>query len=62
MSSFMERGESVKDVVSRLIIDFMQSRSECRENGSGLKQAEIFRGCGLYWGAQQNATSSNQQY
>lgn len=28
----------------------------------GMKQAEIFRNCGLDWGSQENATSSNQQY
>ena len=35
---------------------------DCSSFSRGLKQAEIFRACGLDWGEYPNATSSNQQY
>lgn len=40
----------------------MRSTTACSKYSEGLKQAEIFRICGLDWGEQLNATSSNQQY
>ena len=40
----------------------MHNNYSCSKAGKGIKQAEIFRECGLDWGSLENATSSNQQY
>lgn len=56
------RGHELKLKIKDLVYEFMMNSKECQSNGEGLKQAEIFRQCGLDWGEQDNATSSNQQY
>ena len=50
--------KQIKDVVD----NYIQTAPECGKYGSGLRTSEIFRECGLDWGDQENATSSNQQY
>ena len=60
--SYLSKGNELRNAFKSLVYDYMLHQSECSPNESGLKQAEIFRACGLDWGAKENATSSNQQY
>lgn len=62
MKNFFSDGTNLRLQIKALILDYMQSIPECASNRNGLKQAEIFRACGLDWGDYPNATSSNQQY
>ena len=55
-------GENLRIKIKELVFDFMKNTPDCSANAQGLKQAEIFRECGLDWGEYPNATSSNQQY
>lgn len=55
-------GNELKLKIKDLVFEFMKNSYECKPSGEGLKQADIFRCCGLDWGNQENATSSNQQY
>lgn len=62
MRKFQFLGESLRAQAKSIVMEFMESHPECRANGGGLKQSEIFRACGLDWGEKEKATSSNQQY
>ena len=62
MKKYVFQGESLRAKGKSLVIDFMSNHPECQPNSDGLKQSQIFRGCGLDWGNKQSATSSNQQY
>ncbi len=62
MTKFTIDGTNLRFQIKDLVLMFMKSTDECSVNGEGLKQAEIFRECGLDWGTYENATSSNQQY
>lgn len=62
MKKFVFHGESLRSHAKSIVIDFMAIHPDSRSGGEGLKQAQIFRGCGLDWGPQKKATSSNQQY
>ena len=55
-------GTTLINKIKDLVEDYMQSSFACGKYGEGLRTAEIFRECGLDWGEQENATSSNQQY
>ena len=55
-------GTNLKNAIKNLVYDFMLNSPSCSKYSEGLKQAEIFRACGLDWGDLPNATSSNQQY
>lgn len=45
-----------------IVLDYMEHNSVCAPDGEGIKQAQVFRDCGLDWGSYDKATSSNQQY
>lgn len=62
MREFEEHGRTIRWMAKRLISEYMASSSDCQPGRQGLKQAEIFRACGLDWGDYPQATSSNQQY
>lgn len=62
MSKYVFQGASIRAKAKSLVIDFMANHPDCQANSEGIKQSEIFRGCGLDWGDKQSATSSNQQY
>ena len=62
MNTFQEQGEEIRDKAKKLVFDFMNSHSDCGISGIGMRQASIFRECGLDWGNYEKATSSNQQY
>lgn len=61
INHFLE-GKKLRLQVKNLVYDFMSNSSDCSASSEGMKQAEIFRACGLDWGDYQNATSSNQNY
>lgn len=54
----LKKEQKLRQEMKSLALSFIQNSSK----GEGLRQAEIFRACGLDWGEQKNATSSNQQY
>ncbi|WP_199251709.1 MULTISPECIES: hypothetical protein [Vibrio] len=62
MDSFESKGELLRNHAKGLVVEFMQSHPDCSPNSLGMKQAEIFRRCGLGWGEQRKASPSNQQY
>ncbi len=62
MNKFYIEGNSLKEQIKNLVYEYMCSTYDCQPYAEGMKQAEIFRNCGLDWGSQENATSSNQQY
>ncbi|NJO52613.1 MAG: hypothetical protein HC840_28015 [Leptolyngbyaceae cyanobacterium RM2_2_4] len=62
MSIFLKRGEEIRSSAKELVLDLMTSSAICQPDGAGMKQAEIFRECGLDYGDYPSATSSNQQY
>ena len=59
---FKSRGNDLRNKFKDLVLDFMQSKEECQSLGRGIKQAHIFRECGMDWGEKSNCTSTNQQY
>ena len=48
--------------IKELVYDYISTSPMCSKYAEGLRAAEIFRDCGLDWGAYENATSSQQQY
>lgn len=62
MTKHFSEGKKLRLQVKNLVYDFMSNSSECSASSEGMKQAEIFRACGLDWGDYPNATSSNQNY
>ncbi|MEE1218289.1 MAG: hypothetical protein U0L20_00010 [Ruminococcus sp.] len=62
MTNHYQTGENLRLQIKNLVYDFMCQSYDCSSFSEGMKQAEIFRACGLDWGDYPNATSSNQQY
>lgn len=62
MKNYFELGKNLRLEIKELVLSFMQNSPNCDPLDEGMKQAEIFRACGLDWGSYKNATSSNQQY
>jgi hypothetical protein len=60
--NFKTKGEELREQAKQVVYAYMKSQPECRPNGSGQKQAVIFRDVGFDWGSYDKATSSNQQY
>ncbi len=59
---YKNKGTYIRLELKQLVYDFMKNSPECATYADGLKQAEVFRECGLDWGKYPNATSTNQQY
>lgn len=57
---FSERGKEIRSSAKELVFDLMTASPLCQSGGAGMKQAEIFRECGLDHGDYPSATSSNQ--
>lgn len=57
-----EQGAELRRMAKELVFDYMKTNDDCAPFSYGMKQAELFRACGLDWGEYPNATSSNQQY
>lgn len=62
MQDYFEEGTKLKREIKSVVLSFIQNSSECSSDGEGLRQAKIFRDCGLDWGKHKNATSSHQQF
>ena len=62
MNNYLSNDTKLRLQIKDLVLQFMQSRSECSAYSEGMKQAEIFRECGLDWRTYENATGTNQQY
>ena len=62
MNEFEERGASIRAQSKALVLELMQSSSDCQPGGIGVRLSPIFRACGFDWGDYKNATPSNQQY
>lgn len=60
--SFKSKDEHLRMDFKNLVFDYMSNQISCSKYGSGMRQSEIFRECGMDWGEKQNCTSSNQQY
>ena len=60
--NYVSKGTELRLAIKELVFDYMKNSPNCAVYADGLKQAEIFRQCGLDWGEYPNATSSNQQY
>lgn len=60
--NYVSKGTELRLAIKELVFDYMKNSPDCAVYADGLKQAEIFRQCGLDWGEYPNATSSNQQY
>ena len=60
--NYVSKGTELLLAIKELVFDYMKNSPDCAVYADGLKQAEIFRQCGLDWGEYPNATSSNQQY
>lgn len=48
MNFYAER-EKLRERYKKFILDFMISNANCSPFADGLKQAEIFRECGMDW-------------
>lgn len=62
MLNHFSEGKNLRLQIKNIVYDYMCNSAECSCFSNGMKQAEIFRACGLDWGEYPNATSSNQQY
>ena len=62
MTSYEQRGAELRAAAKTLVLQYMEANPECDSRGSGMRQAELFRECGLNWGDYPRATSSHQQY
>lgn len=62
MTTFILRGQEIRELCKILVLDFMQATDECRPGSSGMKQSQIFKQCGFDWGDYPRVTSSNQQF
>ena len=60
--NYVSKGTELRLAIKELVFDYMKNSPDCAVYADGLKQAEIFRQCGLDWGEYPNATSSNLQY
>ena len=60
--NYVSKGNELRRAIKEHVLDFMNNSPDCAIYADGLRQAEIFRECGLDWGEYPNATSSNQQY
>lgn len=62
MKNYYQLGLELRNSIKSLVHNFIKESPDCKNFGEGLKQAVIFRECGLDWGNKEKATSSNQQY
>ena len=60
--NYKRRGEELRSLCKKLVYEYMASKDECASDSDGMKQADVFRECGMDWGEKENCTSSNQQY
>jgi hypothetical protein len=57
MKSFQERGQAIRLQAKALVLEYMQSSSDCQLGKEGERLSPIFRACGFDWGEYPKATS-----
>jgi hypothetical protein len=57
MKSFQERGQAIRLQAKALVLEYMQSSSDCQPGKEGERLSPIFRACGFDWGEYPKATS-----
>jgi len=62
MNDLLQQGYELRSRAKELAISVLNTHPDGNKNGKGLKQAEIFRLCGLDWGNYPKATSTQQQH
>lgn len=62
MTDFEKRGNEIRALAKSLVLSFMQASADCSTGNVGIRQAQIFRDCGLDWGDYENAPSTQQDY
>jgi hypothetical protein len=62
MKEFQALGQALRVQAKALVLEYMQSSSDCQSGKEGMRLSPIFRACGFDWGEYPKATSSNQQY
>ena len=45
--NYVSKGTELRRAIKELVFDYMSNSSDCGAYADGLKQAEIFRQCGL---------------
>ncbi|MEJ5072441.1 hypothetical protein WH357_08855 [Enterobacter ludwigii] len=62
MKDLLQQGFELRSKAKELAISALQQHPDGNKNGKGVKQAEVFRLCGLDWGDYSKALSTQQQY
>ncbi|ELE9014063.1 hypothetical protein RM345_003047 [Enterobacter cloacae] len=62
MKDLLQQGHKLRSKAKELAISALQKHPDGNKNGKGVKQAEVFRLCGLDWGNYPKALSTQQQY
>lgn len=62
MNELLQQGLELRSQAKKLAISVLNKHPDGSKNGKGIKQAEIFRLCGLDWGDYPKARSTQQQY
>lgn len=62
MKDLLQQGFELRSKAKELAISALQQHPDGNKHGKGVKQAEVFRLCGLDWGDYPKALSTQQQY
>ncbi|KAA6204632.1 MAG: hypothetical protein DU429_09065 [Candidatus Tokpelaia sp.] len=62
MNALQQQGFELRSKAKELALSALKKYPEGHKNGKGIRQAEIFRLCGLDWGDYAKAFSSQQQF
>ncbi|TDQ26582.1 hypothetical protein EDF75_0630 [Raoultella sp. BIGb0149] len=62
MNELQQLGFELRVKAKELALSALAKHPDGRRNGKGVKQAEVFRLCGLDWGDYPKAPSTQQQY
>lgn len=62
MDPYMLMGKQLREQAQALVRLYLSNHPEAAAGGPGIRQAEIFRACGLDWGDFPKALSTQQQY
>lgn len=56
MKEFQERGQGLRAQAKALVLEYMQSTSDCQPGKVGVRLSPIFRACGFDWGEYPNGS------
>lgn len=62
MNDLLQQGLELRSKAKELAISALNKHPDGNKNGKGVKQAEVFRLCGLDWGNYPKTLSTQQQY